>query len=512
MTNTSQLCDGGPPSRARLGGATRRIFVLIVARSLSVVADDIDDASGGWQDNSAQLGLLRSSLRGAAATRGLFAQEGELAFRTPGIVVPQPNDTISEEYWAQVNRAINRAGMQTSPPPSANDPMSTPTPEPWKKIFQASDSVNVLNARQADNALSSWEYATPQPWSETAELTDRAAKSVGVVPYDMQIGARIMYGLSSKNTGTPPPTQAFVDESFMAQCPMIMFTGALEIKPPRCNEIYGSWSDPATGRNILRWDDRKGGLFFGVDSIVTGQGSVKFAEFKEQFSLNENHFQLLNCMEVMRYKVQEKVIKVNHMAPMASSTIREHDISKSGQAFFYKYVISHTNGTAVGETTLFRMDQNEVNFTMYKGELSTGQVFATARRQGFWRQDQWRDCRHKKRSWVLEFPMANANFATIATVQDLRVAATATITLMAYRDEQMGADGFTHVGQGHLYFTLVKAFLYVLLAGILACTFWIVIVQVKLDKRLQWICFRLETVLLPKRPVHQRNPVLHPVY
>mmetsp|Transcript_26985 Transcript_26985/g.77422 ORF Transcript_26985/g.77422 Transcript_26985/m.77422 type:complete len:492 (-) Transcript_26985:90-1565(-) len=491
MTNSCQIC-GGRRSRFLPCGALGRAAALLAAGHLAAAAGAASDEvqSGG-------------SLRGSS---------GSLFRQTPSVLVPQANDTISEDYWARVNRAISAEAQHTSPLPTLNDPLTTPTPEPWKKIMSASNQVNTLDASQAQNVISDWEYATPQPWSETGQPSERGQKQMSVVPYDMQIGARILYSLTAKTPQTPPPTQEVVDEAFMAQCPLIMFRGAIEIRPPRCQDV-GSWRVPSTDRAVLRWnDDNKGGLVFGVDSAVTGQGSVKFAEIRERFSMSKYNFELLNCMDVMRYKIEEKIVKVNHMAPMARSTVREHDISRSSEAYFYKYILKHTNGSTAAETNLYRMDQSEVNFTLYAGEGGVGATFAVARRQGYWHRDQWRDCKHSRRAWTLEFPLAESHFATVATVQDLRVAAAATVTLMAFRDERVGSDGFSHAGQGHMYVTLVKTILFIVLALMLTGICYIALIQQGLDKRLRWFCFRLETVLLPKRPVRQRNPVLHPAY
>mmetsp|Transcript_138619 Transcript_138619/g.431163 ORF Transcript_138619/g.431163 Transcript_138619/m.431163 type:complete len:515 (+) Transcript_138619:65-1609(+) len=514
MTNFRHLCGGRRPPRGSLAGATQHIFVFIAAGHLAAAAGTLaDEVRSGWEEGT-ELGLFRPSLRGSSGARTLLSQSGELVNRGPAsLLVPLPNDTISENYWATVNRLITQAGQQTPAPASLNDPAATPTPEPWKRIMGASSNVNVLDAKQAQNVLTDWEYATPQPWSQTLQLDDKAKKKMSVLPYDMQIGAEIMYSLSTKTSATPPPTQEFVDETFMSQCPMVMFTDSLRIKPPRCNNNFGSWTDPKSDRTILRWNENnKGGIYFGVDSKVSGEGSVNFAEVREMFSLNLYQFSLLNCMDVTRYTIEEKIIKVNHMAPKARSTVREHDISKSREAYFYKYLLRGTNGSTVAETNLYRMDQSEVNFTMYNGEMANGVTFAVAKRQGYWKRDAWRECRHPQRAWDIEFPMAQDNFATVATVQDLRVAAAAAVTLMAYRDEHVSADGFQHTGQGHMWLTLVKTVFFILIALMIACICWIAIIQQNLDKRLQWICFRLETVLLPKRPVHQRSPVLHPAY
>jgi len=502
MTSSHQRCEG-QPARPILGVASLRAVALLTAGHLAAATGAAADAARSHAaDGVWTVGKRRTS-------RNLLRQR---AGQSPGLLVPQPNDTIPEEYWADVNRAIYNQGLHTPPPASLNDPSPTPTPEPWKKIIKASADVNVMDTPDAQNHLLNWEYATPQPFSSSGSPLEAVERKMGVVPYDMELGAHIMYGLSAKSSESLPPTQASVDEAFIAQCPMIMFGDALYITAPRCGSDLGAWTDPSRNRAILRWrDNGKGGLYMGLDSAVTGEGSVKFAEYVEKFTLNKYHFELRNCMNAMRYTVEEQVIKVNHMAPHASSTMLEHDISKSHEAIFYKYVINHPNGTSVAQTNLYRMDQSEVNFT-FSAETGDGAVFAVARRQGFWQRDQWRLCTQTRRGWALDFMVSQSSFETVATVQDLRVAAAATITLMAFRDEDVGTDGFQHTGQGHMYWVLARSVFLAVLAIAGLCLCWIVVTHRNLDRRARWLCFRLETFLLPKRPVKERQPVLHPAY
>merc|ERR550532_2348109 len=107
-------------------------------------------------------------------------------------------------------------------------------------VFQAHQDVKVMDTARKIQELNDWQYNTPKPpiLSGMEKQTDEV-RHMGVVPYDMQIGARIMYGLSEKNTEKPPPTQKFVDEAFVAQCPMIMFSDQLSIRAPRCGSQDG---------------------------------------------------------------------------------------------------------------------------------------------------------------------------------------------------------------------------------------------------------------------------------
>lgn len=462
-----------------------------------------------------------------AATAPAAATSGRGPTRTAAsadLLVPLPNDTISAEYWTQVNEAIAQAARLTTPAPSFNDPLPTKPPSDWEKVFQASQVVTVVDSPQRSENLNNWEFATPMPpraavtadgkvISGQGQDSQLDRRHVSVVPYDMQIGARIMQSLSEKSPETPPPSQAVVDETFVAQCPILMFADTLAVRAPRCGNPLGEWADPATDRPILRWQpNNKGGLRFGVDSAVSGQGSALFANLQEKLSIDRNEFELFNCLNVKRYTVEESIVKVDHMAANAFTTMVDHDLSGTGQAIFYEYTIKHPNGSAVAKTTLFRLDQDTVNFTRFHDrESPVGDLIAVATRNGHWKRDQWRTCTDNPRGWQLTFTNAD-KFETAASVMDLRVAAATVINLMAYRDEEVGKDGFQHVGQGQLYWSMLSVFFSLFLSAV-ACLLVLLGCWIKeYDKKMKRFCFRLEQVLLPKRPINVRTPILNPAY
>lgn len=441
-------------------------------------------------------------------------QAVEQAASAPKLLTPQPNDTIPEEYWVGVDNAIKKAAANTPAPPSKNDPRARPTPGPWEKILTASAKEATLDPEEAAKKLTDWEYATPGPPQVGKPLREQ---EVNVVPYDMKLGATIMAKLSKHGAAleTPPPTQAMVNEAFVAQCPMMLLSSAVLIGAPKCQDPLGTWQVPNTDRTILRWrEDGKGGLFMGVDSKVTGKGSVEFARISELVTLNKYTFALSNCMGVVRYNLDEQVIRVNHMAPHAESTMYAHDVSRSREAFFYKYVISYPNGTNVAETGMYRLDHSALNFTAVTSNgAPTGIVLAAARRVGSWKRGSWRDCTRNKRGWRLDFPSTgNYTIDTVATVQDLRVVAAAAMTLLAYREEGTASDGFRHQGQGYLYWSLVKSAILLFLAAFSLAVLWLYVASRNLDRRLRRLCFRLEAAFMPRRPANFRKPEINMTY
>jgi len=115
------------------------------------------------------------------------------------------------------------------------------------------------------------------------------------------------------------------------------------------------------------------------------------------------------------------------------------------------------------------------------------------------------------RGWDVTFP-EEAKKTTVATVQDLRVAAAAVITLMAHRDEDVTADGFQHIGQSQMYWSLFSAAWLVLAAILLVVVVLVICKQQGTEKKMRRLCFRFESCLLPRRPVKVRQPVLSPTY
>ncbi|CAE7909911.1 ydhE [Symbiodinium sp. KB8] len=209
-----------------------------------------------------------------------------------------------------------------------------------------------------------------------------------------------------------------------------------------------------TGRERWKPNDR-GGVDYNVDSAVTGPGSVNFATVTEKFTLNSNTFALYNCMNVMRYTIEETIVKVAHMAPAAQSTASDHDLGETAPAVFYQYLIKHANGSLMAQTSQYRLPETDINFTSFiPGSLQTD-VFAMAKRQGRWEGTGWRDCRTPQKGWNISFPEKKGdNLVAIATVQDLQVAALAVLTLLAWREETVGSDGFEHAGQFSMYWSL----------------------------------------------------------
>lgn len=429
------------------------------------------------------------------------------------LLVPLPNDTVSDSYFDMVDARIADVQSRTPAPPV----VTTAEPSNYQKVADATIKDPVKAEDLTDEELASMRsvpIVTPGPGlnskGQPSSEFDRGYE-VQVVPWDMKIGAEVLSTIKDDmSTPTPPPSQDLVSAQFVAQCPMIMFGNSLYINAPHCSDHLGSWEDPETHRSVIRWDGAEKGLRFGVDSAVGGNGSATYAKLEQELTIQGFLFSLTNCLGAHRYTIEEQVTKVNYLGRGIESTITEHDISRSAEAFFYKYVIKAPNGSSVAATNLFRLNQDEINITMFNNEVSDGAMVATAKRIGVWTGSGWRTCGASRRSWQVDFKLDSRSFDQVATVMDLRVASAALLTLMAYREESTDiSTGVARDGEHSLWKELLLSILISLAVAIVLLLIFMCLKRRLWDVKLRRIFFKLEAALLPKRPQGQRVP---PIY
>merc|ERR1719291_451162 len=236
----------------------------------------------------------------------------------------------------------------------------------------------------------------------------------------------------------------------MSRCPMVVVDGEVRVRAARCGHRTGAWADVSgrAQRNVARWHaNLQGGIDLTIDSALSGAGGVEYASVRRAWSLDNPVWRLSNCQAVDRYLVEESVIKL-------ISDVRDQQDGKYTYKVYYKYTLKHPNGTYVAETSLFTSDGSRITLSTVGDEVTAPIAIAT--REGDWRGSEWTLCTDEPREWRLAFPDAevpsNANpFATqesiklhdysLATLQDLRVAASAVFTLAAWRLEDLGEGG-----------------------------------------------------------------------
>lgn len=399
----------------------------------------------------------------------------------------------------------------TPKPHSVNDLGPTPTPDPYSAILGVSKTDSSSSSDVAAQGYANYELVTPPPpFPET-----KPSPKVSVLPYQMALGAEILYGMSEKVTPQPLPAQEQVDASFASQCPMVMLSNEVFITPPcEGGDGFGTWTDSLKPRKMMRWKvNGRGGLDFNVDSAVTGPGSVNFATLAEKLTLTTNTFQLFNCMNVLRYTIEETITKVDQMAQAAQSTASDHDLGETSMAVFYQYLIRHANGSLMAQSSQYRLPETDINFTSFVPGSLHSETFAVAKRHGRWQGTDWHQCSDPQQGWNISFPShKSSNLVAIATVQDLQVAATAVLTLLAWREESVSPDGFQHAGQSSLYWSLVSTVLWILLVLFILAVLTFVFQKISCLPKCKRFFFRLEEVLLPKRPHQVRQPVLKPAW
>lgn len=382
------------------------------------------------------------------------------------LVAPLPNDTISEEYWSMINERISQHEH-------ASAIAGGPTGNNAELVSGLSAS-----APEASN------------WS---------------LDFGKYLGNMSMDRLFEKEKLTASGAEPWHEDAaaqFVAQCPMIMFDKEIYIEAPRCDREWGAWKDPADGfRPILAWKPREsGGIDFGVDSVVQGPGAVRYATLEQSVGVSAISFQLANCLDTIRYYVEEEVVKVNSISQGVSSTSTSHDLQESGVGFFYRYHINAPNGTEVAKTDLFRLNQDTFNVTMVSKSAATGALVVTAHRYGAWKKNEWRECDGTTRGWSVIMQMDPRDVRMATTVMDIRVAATAIVTLMAFRDESVDeSSGITYIGVGHFFKSLFYSVLMLAIGvGIAASLLWYMRKQ-GIDAKLTRFFFKLEGAVLPKK-------------
>jgi len=348
-----------------------------------------------------------------------------------------------------------------------------------------------------------------------------------------QLGGAVMHGLSGKPTGTPPPSQKQTNAQFVAQCPMVIFQDSLTIQRTTCQKSNGSgypdddrvkpgaWFEPNPPygvRPLLRWRiiDEMGTLFFGVDSAMSGKGTVQFARIKQKMTMTGYKFSLTNCLGIERWVIEEEVFKIDLMGRVAS-TIERSDSLDNRPGYFIKYNIFGPNGALVAHSNLFRKDSNLVTYYAYaKDNPTAGTIIANATRKSKWKGAEWMACPHSAhaqsgtaRAWDITFPVDKSGMETVATVQDIRVAIAGALTLMAYRDESRGKGGLNTTGQSRQWFLLLAGATLFCLIGCLLGNFALVFVNAGIKEKLRKTFWDTERAILPKRPLSHHAPPMH---
>jgi hypothetical protein len=466
-------------------------FAMALADDEAVCSlqDELVDVTptGGVISHSSQMvfqemdmtNLLQASVQSSEGERAALTTKATQA--SSALLVPTASDTISQSYWSEAEKILQRASMTTPKPLAAslNAPATTPKPMGWQEVMNE-----------------------------------------GSQPVDTKLGAAILNRLSLPVTQTPPPTQDATDSQFVAQCPMVLIQNDLQIRAPSCNHTHGRWIDPSplNVRTVVRWDPlQAGGLYFGVDSKISGLGKVGFATVRQELTLKTYQFSMKNCVGVDRWEIEELVYKIKDMGRV-SSTLDLHDVNMNGVAYFFRYVVRRAGGPIVAESTMYRMGTNQVNFTEYRNGLSTRKILAISTKAGKWVKNGWSKCMGptSPRGWNINFPVdpktTNAQHASMGTVQDLRFAIAGAITLMAHRDEARGDDGINTEGSGGQMTIVVGGCVLFCLIVVLLTNCCMVIKGSGLRDKLKKILFDADGTLLPKRPHQSRAPSLHPTY
>jgi hypothetical protein len=363
-------------------------------------------------------------------------------------------------------------------------------------------------------------------------------------PLNTRLGAQFLYDVTVDEryvaTKTPPPTQAYISSQLQSACPLLLFRNQLEVYPPKCGQRLGSWADPISNHTVVRWeklnwdphlDPENGyngrGMRFGVDNVsdtnMSGDAAVTFATIHPQLTFSGYRFDFFNCVNMGRYVIDEQVIKVDKMGQY--SRTRPHEARNDHEEYLFKYSVLGPNNTVVMESSLFRMFDDEINFTTVTGGKDQPQYISTvaiARRKGKWQGREWHSCLVKARGWHLEFPQPDMIFRNISlalsdedqlgSVLDFRVIASAVITLMAARDEDRSIKtGLTEDESGGVFLSWVGSLVVMLHVVVIACCLWVVCAYSGAQRKVRKALFQIEECL-PKGAMSVRPPPVTPVW
>jgi len=382
---------------------------------------------------------------------------------------------------------------------------------PWEKILAASDHKKSLDTPEKLGVALG---APSDEFMGQMRGVTASIKTKTLVPYDMQLGAHIMSALSEKKPPQSLPRQEDIDSQVLTRCPLCVLSDTLVVSAPKCGDKHGQWRVPGNSGVMMRWTENAlGGVTLKVDSAVEGNGAVLFADVREKFTWDKSNFLVTNCVGLPRYQVEENIVRMNKMSSIQSSGLDGARVT--GEAFFYKYVIRSMNGTKLATTQMLKPATGEVNISLIDAETDdVTDVVATATRRGAWEQRQWVECTNDPRDWLITFPAYRGEQKNaLVTMQDIRVAAAATITLMAYRQEFIGENGIPNTGKWHMYWSFGKSIL--LIFVVIIVTFWCWTVSFEasmLNQKIQDTFKRLESSILPRYSPGKRLPVLHPTW
>merc|ERR1719387_423033 len=389
---------------------------------------------------------------------------GRTALLTSGRrIEPQPNDTLSEEYFNKVDRAINE---HTTPAPailasaSPSAPAAAPL-TPFRKVMSANQ------------------------------------------PYSTKLGASLLYEASADPNVNLPPTQLAVDALLVEQCPMLAFADKLFITAPRCQSTQGTWEE-SSGRNILRWESSGTSvqsIRLALDSPTTDpddspNGTVDFVSIRRQAQMTRNVFEVITCKGTPVFTIEEKLTRVQKLG-FGDSTARPHNTAYDKVAYFSQYFVNHMNGSVLAKTNFFRLDEKSVNLTA----VASGQILAQAVRTGNWKRSAWRNCTHNQRAWEVTFPGNVRDVDLPGTIRDLRVASTAAILVMALMDEARLPESqiVSASGMRSLGWLVLTWFLVGLCFALVPVMMFQILERTRLGESFRLSCLRCQNCLLPQR-------------
>lgn len=320
-------------------------------------------------------------------------------------------------------------------------------------------------------------------------------------PYFTAMGDALLKDLSAIRTPpteTPPPTQSSVNNVLWPQCPDLRIPPRVRIMVPPCNAATGYWLDPFRELTPILKIEGAGCSDISLSQKVGPNATqmTSIGTLHEEITVQGSTYDFNDCNGNLAFQISELIIRQGVEDPERRESISEFGFSIPRRTkVFLKYSVAEPNGNIVGETNIFEVGAN--SFWWHKGNF-TGEVaprsaaVASATRVGFWKAKQ---CGNWTKAWTLKFNETEIHDNSVGQVH-WRLALSAAMTILAWRDEQRSPDGLVRAYEGCAVRSAV-VFWVLLCLGVfipIAIFLWF---WIKGASEARKYCFELESWLLP---------------
>jgi len=330
-------------------------------------------------------------------------------------------------------------------------------------------------------------------------------------PYFTWLGDTVLKDISSIRTpptATPPPNQQGVNNVLIGECPELIIPRKIRVEVPACNAAVGHWLDPFKRLSPMLAVQSTGcsdiSLFEPLGPNTTqdmklNRNSVLLGSMHEEFTFGGSTYDFLDCNGNTAFKITELIIRQGVEDPQRQESQQSYVENPFGlphrTKVFLKYSISEPNGNIFAETNVFPVGEDGFWWHMgnYTGHVAPrSAAVASSTRVGFWNP---RQCGNWTKAWSVKFNDTKIHNNTLPQVH-FRLAITAAMTVLAWRDEQRSEDGLVRAYEGCAVESAVVFWVLFFFALFVPIAIFLYI-WIKGAREAREFCFDLESWLLP---------------